>query len=87
VLDGHTDWVFSAAFGPDGTRIVTASADRTAKVWGCSVRETRRVLVARRGRIRLPAEFRRALGTEVGDLVVVELGEEGLYLRPGATPG
>ena len=26
-------WAISAAFSPDGTRIVTASADRTAKVW------------------------------------------------------
>jgi WD domain, G-beta repeat/Antidote-toxin recognition MazE, bacterial antitoxin len=87
VLDGHADWVFSAAFGPDGSKIVTASSDRTVKVWGCAVRETRRVLVAGQGRIRLPTEFRSALGIEVGDLVVVELGEDMLYLRPGATPG
>ena len=26
-------WVWSVAFGPDGTRIVTASADQTARVW------------------------------------------------------
>jgi WD40 repeat protein len=32
-LEGHTDWVFSAAFNHDGSRIVTASSDRTAKVW------------------------------------------------------
>jgi WD40 repeat protein len=29
----HTDRVHSAAFSPDGTRIVTGSADKTAKVW------------------------------------------------------
>ena len=32
-LSGHTDVVSSAAFSPDGGRIVTASADRTARVW------------------------------------------------------
>jgi len=33
VLQGHTDGVNSAAFNPDGTRIVTASDDNTARVW------------------------------------------------------
>src|SRR5262249_7180823 len=33
VLAGHTSWVQSAAFSPDGSRIVTASADGTARVW------------------------------------------------------
>jgi WD40 repeat protein len=32
-LTGHTSDVFSASFSPDGSRIVTASLDRTAKVW------------------------------------------------------
>ena len=32
-LKGHTNNVLSAAFSPDGSRIVTASDDRTAKVW------------------------------------------------------
>jgi WD40 repeat protein len=30
---GHTDKVWSVAFSPDGTRIVTGSHDKTAKVW------------------------------------------------------
>ncbi|MEM9492353.1 MAG: hypothetical protein AAGC55_24615, partial [Myxococcota bacterium] len=29
---GHHDGVYSAAFSPDGTRIVTASQDKTARV-------------------------------------------------------
>ena len=33
VLEGHTNTVMSAGFTPDGTRIVTASADYTARVW------------------------------------------------------
>ncbi len=32
-LYGHTGVVWSVAFSPDGTRIVTGSWDRTAKVW------------------------------------------------------
>jgi len=33
VLKGHTNWLLHAAFSPDGTRIVTASSDETARVW------------------------------------------------------
>src|SRR5712692_7681740 len=33
VLQGHTDSVTSAVFSPDGQRVVTASADKTARVW------------------------------------------------------
>ncbi|MCC5966866.1 MAG: caspase family protein [Natronohydrobacter sp.] len=32
-LRGHTDPVWSAAFSPDGGRIVTGSRDQTARVW------------------------------------------------------
>jgi len=32
-LRGHTNYVNRAVFSPDGTRIVTCSDDRTAKVW------------------------------------------------------
>ncbi len=33
ILAGHTSLVYHAAFSPDGTRIVTASIDKTARVW------------------------------------------------------
>jgi WD40 repeat protein len=33
MLQGHSSAVHSAVFSPDGTRIVTASADHTARVW------------------------------------------------------
>jgi WD40 repeat protein len=33
VLRGHDDTVYSAAFSPDGSRIVTASGDNTARIW------------------------------------------------------
>ncbi len=33
LLEGHSDYVLSAAFSPGGKRIVTASYDKTARVW------------------------------------------------------
>jgi WD40 repeat protein len=33
VLHGHEGPVASAAFSPDGAKVVTASDDRTARIW------------------------------------------------------
>ncbi|MBL1150691.1 MAG: hypothetical protein HND42_10840 [Armatimonadetes bacterium] len=33
VLRGHTSWVKSACFSPDSERVLTASIDRSARVW------------------------------------------------------
>ncbi len=32
-MTGHTDWVYAAASSPDGTRIASAGADGTIKIW------------------------------------------------------
>jgi WD40 repeat protein len=44
VLRGHEDAVYSAAFGPDGERILTASRDGTARVWEAETGEELTVL-------------------------------------------
>jgi WD40 repeat protein len=36
MLDGHTSTVWSVAFSSDGTRIVSASSDRSVRIWDAS---------------------------------------------------
>ena len=33
ILNGYDDWVESAVFSPDGLRVLTASRDKTARIW------------------------------------------------------
>ena len=33
ILRGHDDWVYGAAWSPDGMRIVSASVDNSVRVW------------------------------------------------------
>ena len=35
-LEGHTEWVTSASFSPDGSRIVSSSFDLTVRVWNAN---------------------------------------------------
>ncbi len=44
ILKGHEYFVFLATFSPDGSRVVTASYDRTARIWdlGCCDRQRNR---------------------------------------------
>ena len=44
VLEGHTEAVNSAAFSPDGSRIVTASDDGTVRIWDARSHATIRTL-------------------------------------------
>jgi WD40 repeat protein len=43
-FEGHGAQVYDATFSPDGKRIVTASADNTARIWNAATGETMAVL-------------------------------------------
>ena len=56
VLSGHGNVVLSARYSPDGRRIVTASADRTARIWDAETAMQLAVLPAHSGGV-VTAEF------------------------------
>eukprot|EP01043_Picozoa_sp_COSAG02_P112080 COSAG02_NODE_48263_length_335_cov_0.652542_1_plen_111_part_11 len=51
-LEGHTGWVSSASFSPDGQHIVTASDDKTARVWDAQTGACKQVLEGHTGTVR-----------------------------------
>ena len=55
VLAGHEDVIGSAAFSPDGARIVTASDDRTARLWDAATGKEIAVLRGHEGYVRSAA--------------------------------
>lgn len=55
VLDRHTDWVFAAAYSPDGTHIVSASQDKTVRIWDARTGATLVVLSGHGSKIRSAA--------------------------------
>ncbi|MBI3248823.1 MAG: WD40 repeat domain-containing protein [Deltaproteobacteria bacterium] len=44
VLKGHTDWVWSVAFSPDGTTLASGSRDDTVRLWDVAQGQQRAVL-------------------------------------------
>jgi hypothetical protein len=55
VLSGHEEFVESAAYSPDGRRIVTASNDKTARIWDAATGAQLAVLSGHDGFVRSAA--------------------------------
>jgi WD40 repeat protein len=51
VLRGHDGRVYSAAFSPDGSRIITASEDSTVRIWDAATGKETTVLRGHDGRV------------------------------------
>ena len=47
-LTGHSDWVRSVAYSPDGKHVVSGSCDNTVKVWDAQTGKEVIVLVYHR---------------------------------------
>lgn len=73
-LKGHTGEVLSASFSPDNTRVVTASADKTLKLWETS---SGALLATYQTK-----GVRRASFSPDGKLIVAAHGDKGLQLWP-----
>lgn len=69
VIKGHKDWVNSVSYSPDGKFIVTASRDRTIKIWDAQSGKELKTLEKN------PTNVRNATFTPDGKLVVSTTGE------------
>ena len=84
-LKGHSQWVSSVSFTPDGRRVVTGSDDRTVRVWDIESGLCEAVFIAPSG-VRHIAILSTLIliGTSVGQLLRVEMGN--LPLEPVIVP-
>ena len=91
-LTGHTNWVESVAFSPDGTRIATGSKDLTVKLWDAATGEETRMFRGRTGPVTSvafsPDGTRIASGGEDRTLRVWDsaIGPETLTITEGGSP-
>ena len=73
-LSGHSITLFTAAFSPDGSRIVTASADKTARVWDVTPEGLRRGKEAYRSALAQRAAALKALDCDAAKMLNSKLG-------------
>jgi WD40 repeat protein len=52
LLSGHTDWVWSIAFSPNSSQLVSSSSDRTLKLWNLQTGECTKTLTGHTQAIR-----------------------------------
>jgi len=50
-MAGHTLMIYAVSFSPDGTHIVTASADKTARVWDSQTGRLLATMTGHSGRV------------------------------------
>ena len=50
-LKGHSEWVLSVAYSPDGTKIISGSRDNTIKIWDANTGECLKTLEGHSNRV------------------------------------
>jgi predicted NACHT family NTPase len=92
-LKGHSDWVTSVNFSPDGKWIVSGSNDKTVKVWDADTGQESLTLKGYRGPANLTVVFSsvafspdgKQIATSSGDMTVkvwdADTGQETLILK------
>jgi len=84
ILKGHTDAVLDVTFSPDGTKIVSASADITARIWDA---ETGKKLKILRGHLNLEGRERALMNDKKSVVSVATFSPGGRTIATGGTDG